>query len=148
MSPSSSSPSSSVSNNNNDSSIVLKCLAGGIGCGISGFVTNPMDVIKIKNQQYGGEHFRTFRGTARTLWNEQGWRGFFKGAASSVLREMTYSSLRMGLYEPIKDGLTDMTANTTTTIYPTSTPETASSSSPSSSVWIKPLDLQYSILSL
>jgi hypothetical protein len=29
--------------------IIRQLLAGGIGCGISGFVTNPMDVVKIKN---------------------------------------------------------------------------------------------------
>lgn len=86
-----------------DSSVFRKCLAGGIGCGVSGFITNPVDVIKIKNQQYGGAKFGTFSGTAMLLWNEQGAWAFLKGASASVLREMTYSSLRMGLYEPIKD---------------------------------------------
>ena len=31
----------------------LKCLAGGLGCGLAGFLTNPMDVVKIRNQQFG-----------------------------------------------------------------------------------------------
>ena len=93
-----------------NSSIFRKCLAGGIGCGVSGFITNPMDVIKIKNQQYGGEKFGRFSGTAVFIWQEQGVRGFFKGAAASVLREMTYSSLRMGLYEPIKESMVYLTS--------------------------------------
>ena len=61
-----------------------------------------MDVIKIKNQKFGGDKYGSFMGTARVIFREEGARGFVKGAASSVLREMTYSSLRMGLYEPIK----------------------------------------------
>jgi hypothetical protein len=99
----------SSSTNRNDS-VLLKCLAGAIGGGVSGLVTNPMDVIKIKNQQYGGASFGTFTGTARVLLQQEGLRGFFKGAASSVLREVTYGSLRMGFYEPIKEGLTKLTS--------------------------------------
>eukprot|EP00568_Trieres_chinensis_P019513 CAMPEP_0183324868 /NCGR_PEP_ID=MMETSP0160_2-20130417/78217_1 /TAXON_ID=2839 ORGANISM="Odontella Sinensis, Strain Grunow 1884" /NCGR_SAMPLE_ID=MMETSP0160_2 /ASSEMBLY_ACC=CAM_ASM_000250 /LENGTH=147 /DNA_ID=CAMNT_0025492551 /DNA_START=219 /DNA_END=658 /DNA_ORIENTATION=- len=100
----------STSSSSNES-VFRKCLAGGVGCGISGFITNPMDVIKIKNQQYGGKQFGTFRGTATVLWQQEGVRrGFLKGASASVLREMTYSSFRMGLYEPIKTLLLATTA--------------------------------------
>jgi hypothetical protein len=59
-----------------EASVFLKCLAGGIGCGISVFLTNPMDVIKIKTQQYGGQKFGTFSGTAMVLWTEEGARVF------------------------------------------------------------------------
>lgn len=95
----------------NNDTVFMKCLAGGIGCGCSGFLTNPMDVIKIKNQQFGGDKYGSFVGTATVVFREEGARGFLKGAASSVLREMTYSSLRMGLYEPIKGVVTTATAS-------------------------------------
>ena len=86
------------------SAILSKCFAGGTGCGVAGLLTNPMDVVKIRNQQYGSSlsKYSTFSGAARSILAEEGPRGFFKGAGASVLREATYSSLRMGLYEPIK----------------------------------------------
>lgn len=85
-----------------EGTVLSKCFAGGVGCGLAGFITNPMDVIKVRNQQYSDSKYHTFRGTALTIFREEGIRGFYKGAAASVLRECTYSSLRMGLYEPIK----------------------------------------------
>lgn len=88
-----------------DGTILLlskKCFAGGVGCGIAGFLTNPFDVIKVRNQQFIDAKYQSFRGTATAIWTEEGLRGFYKGASASVLRECTYSSVRMGLYEPIK----------------------------------------------
>ena len=82
--------------------ILSKCFAGGVGCGLAGFVTNPLDVIKVRNQQFADIKYSTFRGTALSILKEESALGFFKGATASVLRECTYSALRMGLYEPIK----------------------------------------------
>ncbi len=37
---------------------------------------------------------------------EEGWKkGVYKGIEASCFREATYSTLRLGLYEPIKRGL-------------------------------------------
>lgn len=41
------------------------------------------------------------RGTLRIISNE-GILGLYKGLSASLLREATYSTIRMGLYEPIK----------------------------------------------
>ena len=106
------------SNNKRSSGAIIifaKCFAGGVGCGVAGLVTNPFDVIKVRNQQYSNfnnsgnnnycgknKNYNSFRGTARTIFQEEGLRGFAKGASASVLRECTYSAMRMGLYEPIK----------------------------------------------
>ena len=84
-------------------SIAEKCIAGGIGCGISGFLTNPMDVVKIRNQQYGGERYGGFFRTFGVIYKEEhGIRGLLKGAKPTVIREMTYSSFRMGMYSVFK----------------------------------------------
>jgi solute carrier family 25 (mitochondrial dicarboxylate transporter), member 10 len=62
-----------------------------------------MDVIKVRNQQYtSSTKYATFRSTAKTILKEESITGFFKGAKASILRECTYSALRMGLYEPVK----------------------------------------------
>jgi len=85
--------------------LAQQCFAGGVGCGISGFLTNPCDVVKIRNQQYGGQLYGTFTGTFRQIIKDEGANGLLKGAKASVLREATYSSIRMGFYEPIKYAL-------------------------------------------
>ena len=85
-----------------DGTILSKCFAGGVGCGLAGFVTNPCDVIKVRNQQFADTKYQGFRSTALSILKEESFYGFFKGATASVLRECTYSALRMGLYEPIK----------------------------------------------
>ena len=84
----------------NDLAKQLFC--GGVGCGVAGFVTNPMDVVKTRNQQQGGEKYGSFRRALRSIVADEGASRLLKGARASVLREATYSSFRMGLYEPIK----------------------------------------------
>lgn len=47
-----------------------------------------------------------FRGsltnTVKELWKSEGIKGFYRGVFPSILREGSYSTLRMGLYEPFK----------------------------------------------
>ena len=84
--------------------LLRKCFAAGTACGISGFTTNPFDVVKIRNQQYGGGKYGKFFDTFKNIYlEEKGVRGLLKGAKPTVVRELTYSSFRMGMYEPIKD---------------------------------------------
>ena len=84
--------------------VLSKCFAGGVGSVCAGLITNPCDVIKVRNQQFGSTdtRYRTFRGSAASILRHEGARGFAKGASATVLRECTYSSVRLGLYEPIK----------------------------------------------
>ncbi len=65
-------------------SVISKCFAGGVGCGIAvaGFLTNPADVIKVRNQQFTDTKYYSFRTTSTTILREEGIRGFYKGAAA------------------------------------------------------------------
>ena len=38
-----------------------------------------------------------------TLFKAEGFGGIYRGLSASLLREMTYSSIRFGMYEPIRD---------------------------------------------
>ena len=40
-----------------------------------------------------------------SIWRGEGVRGLYRGASAAALREATYSSLRFGLYEPLKVAL-------------------------------------------
>jgi hypothetical protein len=71
--------------------------------------TNPVDVIKTRMQIHR-EHMQAaqsegagFLPSARRIITHEGVKGLYKGLEASLLREGSYSAIRLGLYEPIKD---------------------------------------------
>ncbi|ORZ32408.1 mitochondrial substrate carrier family protein ucpB-like protein [Catenaria anguillulae PL171] len=83
-----------------------------MSCMVAGAITNPMDVVKIRMQlqralldeaQVSTLTYRTFRQSALKILTEEGLRGLiWPGMTASVLRELSYSSIRFGLYGPVK----------------------------------------------
>ncbi|KAI9145494.1 mitochondrial substrate carrier family protein ucpB-like protein [Paraphysoderma sedebokerense] len=90
--------------------ILRELAAGGMACSIAGALTNPLDVIKVRIQvqrQIGGLStnllYTTFSQTAKRIFVEEGLRGIYlPGLTASVLREISYSSIRFGLYSHVK----------------------------------------------
>jgi solute carrier family 25 folate transporter 32 len=72
-------------------------VAGGIAGAVSGIVSCPLDVIKTKLQAQGGfkvprdsstlstAAYRGVRGTAQTIWKEEGLRGMYRGLGPMLL---------------------------------------------------------------
>ena len=75
---------------------VIPC-AGGIAGAVSGLVSCPLDVIKTKLQAQGGFQiprdgiklstaaYRGVKGTAATIWREEGVRGMYRGLGPMLL---------------------------------------------------------------
>eukprot|EP01119_Soliformovum_irregulare_P014121 TRINITY_DN3835_c0_g1_i1.p1 TRINITY_DN3835_c0_g1~~TRINITY_DN3835_c0_g1_i1.p1 ORF type:complete len:309 (-),score=43.53 TRINITY_DN3835_c0_g1_i1:68-994(-) len=97
-----------------------KFAAGGLSSGISSGLMNPNDVIKVRLQLQNQLHrvsLTQFHHTGETMYKgfvhaffkilrEEGYfRGLMKGFTPSMMREFTYSSVRMGLYDPVKSML-------------------------------------------
>ena len=75
-----------------------------IACAGSAAVTtvsfiHPIDVVKTRLQVYGGSIGSTISGT---IANE-GAGALYNGITAAWLREASYTSLRLGLYAPIKE---------------------------------------------
>lgn len=80
---------------------------------MSGFITNPIDVVKVRlqldNQLSGNKNIfanRYYKGFLRggiIIAQDEGIRGLYKGVGASVLREGIYSTFRLGAYEPVKE---------------------------------------------
>lgn len=71
---------------------------------------HPIDVVKTRLQVSGGEGVRNYAelgmaGTVSVVAKEEGVTAFWKGINAAWLRESSYTSLRLGLYEPIKVAL-------------------------------------------
>jgi solute carrier family 25 protein 14/30 len=94
--------------------LLPKFAAGGISCCILSAILNPFDLTKVRLQisnqlqkQVVEKHFlRAFADTAKDIVKKEGvlvlWT---RGLAPSMLREGIYSSIRLGLYDPIRDHL-------------------------------------------
>jgi hypothetical protein len=69
---------------------------------------HPIDVIKTRLQISGGVGVRNYKalgttGTINVIFKQEGIPAFWKGIGAAWLREASYTSLRLGLYNPIKD---------------------------------------------
>jgi hypothetical protein len=91
---------------------------GGFSSGISSAILNPIDVTKIRlqNQTCGMvmEGIPQYSGLVDGLgkiFRAEGIRGLLRGMEPSMYREMTYSSCRMGAYEPIRGVVLSLTSN-------------------------------------
>ena len=63
---------------------------------------HPIDVVKTR-LQIGGKYAKLgLGGTAADIFKSEGPISFWKGIGPAWLREASYTSLRLGLYEPIK----------------------------------------------
>lgn len=83
--------------------VVKALIAGGVCAVVSAFL-NPMDVTKIRmqNQVADTKKYSGFISGMRLILKEEGLYGLSKGMEASMLREISYSSIRIGAYEPLR----------------------------------------------
>ena len=94
---------------------VLRMMLAGLSSIAAQTVTHPIETIKARLQISGekGRQTKNYSGivgTARTIIQTEGIaNGLYKGIKAAYFRELVYSSLRLGLYEPFKKffGATD-----------------------------------------
>lgn len=82
--------------------------------GISAVITvtgiHPIDVVKTRLQVSGSNGGRNYKalgisGSVKVIAAEEGIGAFWKGIGAAWLREASYTSLRLGLYSPIKTAM-------------------------------------------
>lgn len=81
----------------------------GMSNALAAAVTNPIDVTKIRLQMHGeGAAGTASLGVVKTFYRivqAEGIAGLYRGISASLVREMSYSGIRMGMYEPTKQML-------------------------------------------
>ena len=78
----------------------------GVGSCVAETATCPIDVVKVRMQLQGelgaARQYSSVANAVPTIVRSEGARGLFKGLQPALLRQATYGSIRMGIYEPIK----------------------------------------------
>ncbi|BBN10961.1 solute carrier family 25 (mitochondrial oxoglutarate transporter), member 11 [Marchantia polymorpha subsp. ruderalis] len=98
---------------------------GGLASIVAGSATHPLDLIKVRMQLQGeaaapapalasasGSSFSTSYGTGtismgRQVVRAEGVKALYSGVSASILRQVLYSSTRLGLYEVLKVQMQD-----------------------------------------
>lgn len=76
---------------------------GGLANATGGFCTNPADVLKVRMQMHIGGAPASATATVRSILHQEGPAAFMSGWQASVMRELSYSAIRMGLYDEVKE---------------------------------------------
>ncbi|KAJ9056923.1 hypothetical protein DSO57_1027612 [Entomophthora muscae] len=83
---------------------------GGVACSIATVCTHPQDLLKVRLQtQYNTSQGMV--GTALQVFKHEGFGALYSGLSASLLRQMTYSTVRFGTYDFLKYQLRDKEGN-------------------------------------
>lgn len=85
----------------------LRLFAAGVAATLAQTACQPIETVKVRMQNQANivgvtKKYNGFLGGGMTIAREEGFMALWKGMAPSALREMSYSSIRFGLYAPIK----------------------------------------------
>ncbi|KAI1259147.1 mitochondrial carrier domain-containing protein [Xylariaceae sp. FL1019] len=75
---------------------------GGSASSMAACVTHPLDLVKVRLQLRSGSDPKNMSGTLVHIVRTSGLRGLYDGLTASLLRQMTYSTVRFGVYEDLK----------------------------------------------
>ncbi|KAK0747464.1 mitochondrial carrier domain-containing protein [Apiosordaria backusii] len=78
---------------------------GGSASSMAACVTHPLDLVKVRLQTRTGSMPTTMSGTFLHILRNNGLTGLYSGLSASLLRQITYSTTRFGIYEELKSQL-------------------------------------------
>ncbi|KAJ4424519.1 Mitochondrial dicarboxylate transporter [Gnomoniopsis sp. IMI 355080] len=79
---------------------------GGSASSFAAMTTHPMDLVKVRLQMRSGTMPSSMLGTFQYILKNDGFLGLYAGLSASLLRQITYSTTRFGIYEEVKARLT------------------------------------------
>lgn len=75
---------------------------GGSASSMAACVTHPLDLVKVRLQTRTSSMPSSMVGTFVHVVKNEGLRGLYSGISASLLRQITYSTTRFGIYEELK----------------------------------------------
>ena len=80
---------------------------------VAGTVTYPYQVLRSRLQTYHSEERfgKGIRGVAGKVWGEEGWRGFYKGLGTNIVRVLPATWVTFLVYENVRYYLSHIESN-------------------------------------
>lgn len=75
---------------------------GGSAAALAAVVTHPLDLVKVRLQTRTPDVPKTMVGTFGYILKKEGPIGLYNGLSASLFRQLTYSTVRFGVYEDLK----------------------------------------------
>ena len=72
--------------------------AGGIAACFAEICTIPMDTVKVRMQNFQ-DIYRSMGGAYSQIYKEEGFFAFYRGISAGLLRQITFASMRLGIYD-------------------------------------------------
>ncbi|KAF5565863.1 hypothetical protein FNAPI_1411 [Fusarium napiforme] len=75
---------------------------GGSASALAACVTHPLDLVKVRLQTRTANVAPSFASAVKIIISDEGVSGLYSGLTASVVRQLTYSGIRFGIYEELK----------------------------------------------
>ncbi|KIX04044.1 uncharacterized protein Z518_07597 [Rhinocladiella mackenziei CBS 650.93] len=75
---------------------------GGSAASMAAVVTHPLDLVKVRLQTRLPQAPKSMLGTFAYVFRNEGVLGLYAGLSAALLRQLTYSTVRFGVYEDLK----------------------------------------------
>ena len=82
---------------------------GGAASCVAAVVVHPFDLTKVRLQNTKGNVNQGMLATMIKIGKNEGFVKLYNGLSASILRQATYSTVRFGVYEKLKDYITSKT---------------------------------------
>jgi hypothetical protein len=99
------------------SDTLVKAGIAGVACAFVSAFLNPLDVTKVRMQNQSDiasihtKKYKTIIQSANLIFREEKIAGLMRGVTPSIFRELSYSTIRIGAYEPIRYALHEGTGS-------------------------------------
>lgn len=90
--------------NNDHLSLFQVLAAGGLASCFAEACTIPMDTVKVRMQNFQTTYIGMMN-TYKKIFREEGLLAFYRGLSAGLLRQITFASMRLGLYDYSIQGL-------------------------------------------
>ncbi|KAH6621403.1 mitochondrial carrier domain-containing protein [Chaetomium sp. MPI-SDFR-AT-0129] len=87
---------------------------GGSASSLAACVTHPLDLVSVRLQTRTGDMPKSMSGTFIHIIKHNGPLGLYNGLSASLLRQITYSTTRFGIYEELKSRFSSKKTDPTT----------------------------------
>ena len=84
--------------NNDHLSLFQVLAAGGMASCFAEACTIPMDTVKVRMQNFQTTYIGMMN-TYKKIFREEGLMAFYRGLSAGLLRQITFASMRLGLYD-------------------------------------------------